>query len=336
MTGFSVEKVHGRTFAYHYTRMDGMCQKIYRKIYNALDLHLDALLLEQIFETDTVKSIYCMVLNDNPTLFWVSKSLTYTERIDGILLDFSYNYTKQETTKLMEEITASVDHIYDKVASKCKSEYELSLAVHDYLTANVKYVDDDDRCRHNIVGPLVYRSSVCEGIAAAYSYLLNVFGMRCTTVSGNVEGSPIGHSWNIVRIDGEPYHVDVTHDLEDTTYHGNHRCLNVNDEYFLPTRIWKTDIKCNEMKYNYFEQNGTVFSNKQQLKSYFKKGLENGAHEFEFVIRPTLDRNVMCQKICNYLQELGFAGRMNFCGQDDVFYVSMGPQILRSIKKLFG
>jgi hypothetical protein len=62
---------------------------------------------------------------------------------------------------------------------------------------------------------LLDRTAVCDGYAAAYSYLLDKVGIESDLcVSESLE-----HAWNIVYLDGKAYHVDVTWDdkIQDVT-----------------------------------------------------------------------------------------------------------------------
>ncbi len=53
---------------------------------------------------------------------------------------------------------------------------------------------------------------VCEGYAKAFQYLCELSDIECYTVTGNMAGGTGAgpHMWNIVRLDGKSYVVDVT------------------------------------------------------------------------------------------------------------------------------
>ena len=57
--------------------------------------------------------------------------------------------------------------------------------------------------------------AVCEGLSRAYQYLLYRCGINSTLISGTAAGG--GHMWNMVKVDGEWYHIDVTWDDPITT-----------------------------------------------------------------------------------------------------------------------
>ena len=65
-----------------------------------------------------------------------------------------------------------------------------------------------------IIGPLLHRSTICAGYSSMFKLLCDQLGIYCIYVSGTAKGKDGWdvHSWNIVRINGNYYHIDVTFD----------------------------------------------------------------------------------------------------------------------------
>ena len=60
-------------------------------------------------------------------------------------------------------------------------------------------------------GPLVENRGICGGIAWAYKRLMDEAGIPCQCVSGYLTADTrAAHAWNLVRIEGQYYHVDAT------------------------------------------------------------------------------------------------------------------------------
>ena len=96
------------------------------------------------------------------------------------------------------------------------SEYEIELYLHDTLAEKIVYEESTNA--HNAYGAMVEGVAVCEGYAEAFQYLLHRAGIFSYIVLGSSKG--VGHAWNIVRIDGKYYHVDLTwNDQESDIYH---------------------------------------------------------------------------------------------------------------------
>lgn len=82
---------------------------------------------------------------------------------------------------------------------------ELALEACRYLVENCSYTDDAQY--NDIYSALVRRQANGEGLAFAYAELCRRLGINCQIVYGQLSWED--YSWNIVRIDGEYYHVDL-------------------------------------------------------------------------------------------------------------------------------
>ena len=113
--------------------------------------------------------------------------------------------------------TESLDKEVEKALSCVSgnmSDTEKVIAIHDYLAETVTY-DYDHYKNHTIpataytaYGALVLKSCVCCGYAEAMKLLMDKVGIPCVKVTS----SKMNHAWNMVQLDGEWYHVDVTWD----------------------------------------------------------------------------------------------------------------------------
>jgi len=101
------------------------------------------------------------------------------------------------------------------VTDSSMTDYEKALALHDYLTCHAQY---DVIAYHDDDGPKNYPDSfrpegvlmnglgVCQSYAEAYAIMLSKAGIANTLEYG------AGHVWNMVMLEGEWTHVDVTWD----------------------------------------------------------------------------------------------------------------------------
>lgn len=86
------------------------------------------------------------------------------------------------------------------------SELEYALFFHDHLAANYEYDGTDTVCDLSELIKSGRGSSYAY--AAAYACLLESVGISACTVSS----AEMEHSWNLVQLGGDVYHVDVAHD----------------------------------------------------------------------------------------------------------------------------
>ena len=96
------------------------------------------------------------------------------------------------------------------------SAYEKEKAVHDALTARVAYDSREPlpEVSHTAYGALVLGTGVCDAYAYAFQMCMEELGIPSLVVTGNAEsgGRIQSHAWNMVQLDGDWYHVDVTWD----------------------------------------------------------------------------------------------------------------------------
>jgi transglutaminase/protease-like cytokinesis protein 3 len=96
------------------------------------------------------------------------------------------------------------------------SEQDKVRAVHDYIINLADYdtkgVESESISEesHSPYGILVDKTGVCDGYAETACLILDRIGIECIKVLGTADG--IGHAWNIVKIDGKYYHMDITYD----------------------------------------------------------------------------------------------------------------------------
>ncbi|MGN1020635.1 MAG: transglutaminase domain-containing protein [Aristaeellaceae bacterium] len=107
-----------------------------------------------------------------------------------------------------DELTAKVTEVVSSCTSEGMSDYAKALALHDWLCSNATY--DDSLTRYDPAGVLLDGTGVCQSFAQAYQMLLTEAGVENVYVTGG------NHAWNMVKLDGDWVHVDVTWD-EDST-----------------------------------------------------------------------------------------------------------------------
>ena len=124
---------------------------------------------------------------------------------NGYVLRIDYGSLEKEAA-----VESAVAGIYAKLNKG--STYDKVLAVHDYLCNHVNYVEDESDC-YRAYGALVNGTAVCEGYALAFQRIMDSMGIPCYVASGTYKGG--AHAWNIVQVDGQWYHLDVTIDDQD-------------------------------------------------------------------------------------------------------------------------
>jgi len=133
----------------------------------------------------------------------------YSNSSDIAEIDVDYSMSKSSYDTYLKECREIADEMLEGLDHPSLTDEDKALILHDRLALHNSYdYTFNAPYAHEMLGALVFRSSVCEGYAMAYSYLLDQVGIRNYYVSSTL----LNHGWNMVYIDGVPYHVDVTWD----------------------------------------------------------------------------------------------------------------------------
>lgn len=219
---------------------------------------------------DEFQIIYTNVINDNPNLFYVSSSYS-----------FSYNSSTNYITSITPEYVMSkseIDNakiIYENGVNKALSQVNSSmtdiqkaLVIHDYLANISTYPDlgtnnvNDKPSYHSAYGIYLDGYTVCAGYTLTYSDLMHRLGIE----SKYVISEGMSHAWNVIKIGDNWYNVDLTFDeiqfVSGTNNKGTilHNCFLKSDEGIQSSEgighydiTYPEGVECNDTSYdNYF------------------------------------------------------------------------------------
>lgn len=272
------EMTIGRNYLARRSSLPDQEMLIYDKIYNGIKQQQTTIIIDKKVEFDKLNRIMDFIRADAPALFWMGSSHVIEYQNGITVIRPNYVYESNIISIIKMKIEHEMKGIYNSIGITSESVIEFEFKLHDYLTSIIEYSDDGPDS-HNIIGPLLSKRGVCEGIAATFNFIMNSFGIDCLTIRGK-DGNNENHAWNIVKLDDGNYHVDVTHDLS-----GMHTFLNVNDEMMKSDRTWNTKIECMPMTYNYYKMQKTEIKNDVALLLLLKKQLRSHT-QIEFRLIP--------------------------------------------------
>ena len=146
--------------------------------------------------------------------------------------DGGWRYDRQRLLSAWEEggtgladrdqvILQSCRDLLGEIITEEMSDYEKELAVHDWMIAWAEYdqaalsslpgaqpTPDSD----NPYGFFTGRAAICTDYTSTFQLLMDLLGIECVTVEGTAYNGTEDHAWNMVRLDGDWYCVDVTWD----------------------------------------------------------------------------------------------------------------------------
>lgn len=170
------------------------------------------------------------------------------------------------------QVLSKIKTIFINIVNTDMTPFEKELAVHDYLVKTSRYdyenykKDTIPQDSYNPYGLLFKNTAVCSAYAETFMIFMTLAGIECHFVIGKTidqrgntykfEEKNTGHAWNIVKINGHYYHVDVTFDnpVPDVIGKVEHTYFNVTDEFMDKTHDWALCNYpiCDSVEYSYY------------------------------------------------------------------------------------
>ena len=282
--------------AYPYYTLDDNKKAAYDALVNAVKKHESKFTMpENVFISgDEYVELYQLVYDYEYSIFDLGVSIRYTSSAtkgNVISAEISYLYTAEQVEDMQKKIDAAADKILAELKDGM-SEYEIIKFFYDKLASEVEYNENAENLR-DIYGALVDRSTVCGGYAKAFSYLCSKIGIESVTITGDFNETP--HMWNMVKIGGSWYHIDVTSgnamntDLPYIRY--DYFCVTdkVMDKYHVVYDQPFDYPKATADKYNYYVYNSLVAEDVSSAASLIAdeiiKASENRISAVQFVCK---------------------------------------------------
>ena len=227
----------------------------------------------QILEED-FGAVYRGVINRNPELFYVSSGCYYYTS-SGYVVSVLPMYRLEGTSEQVAAFEAKMEEALSLVDDSM-TDLEKLIVLHDYLVRNIAYnwnVATGSGAAPDHVytayGALVEGDAVCQGYTLAYAALLNRLGIE----NDYAPSDAMNHIWNLVKLDGRWYHIDVTWDdpVPDGVGAGKYTYFLLSDATISDAEhkhhSWNTQgiLVCNSTKY---ESTSYVFRNTPTLTHY--------------------------------------------------------------------
>ena len=256
---------HGRWNKYHYYLFSDKNREAFKILKIGMNNGETEIILPPKYGDVPLKAIFNGIINDCPMIFWYSYGFSYSLQNDGLHVLLTTNKYYDDRAEYARQIRRLSENLFTDHVQYLKSEFEVELFVHDYITSHVKYDESDPVACHNIIGPMLEGKGVCDGISFMANYLMSAFGLTVTKINSTSPGDDDGHAWNIVLLDGKFYHLDVTYDLgEDSS--PNHSHMNLTDDMALKNHNYNKIVKCEGTEYNYYRQKQLWFVSEREAK----------------------------------------------------------------------
>ena len=190
-----------------------------------------------------LEALYKKLMNTDDqisaTLLWYGYSVERVE--EGIFIEIFNDFT----TNLYEynQVGDKMDELILTFDLDGLTQYEKVKTLYQYVIDRMTYKDLGTKIAHSPMGFLFHGEGVCQAYAVSLHMLLERAGIESRYIIGSIhedllnEGESGAHAWNMVKLDGNWYHLDATWDDEESSW-----------EYFLVSdtrmgfsRSWDTE-----------------------------------------------------------------------------------------------
>lgn len=185
----------------------------YRMIYESLVAGNDAGRFDPSELTyKEVGDLIRQVVNEHPEIIYY-KGATFWS--DG-KIEFKYAKNREEILHDQQLMQNKADAVLKAIIKPDFNDFEKVKAIHDYLALNTAYDYDNylngalPADSYTAYGALVKQIAVCDGYTKAAQLMLNKLGIENSYVFGKSRND--NHSWNMVKLGGEFYFMDITWD----------------------------------------------------------------------------------------------------------------------------
>lgn len=290
---------------YYYRLLTPAEKDAYRKIYEGIKMRALNIVVDVHLPHQYVQEIYLRVLFDNPMFYYINQTVIRMMGQSGnYLLMPEYLCSMQEIERINRQIFAVMAKIDRKARTLMSDPFRLEKYLHDSIVKSVAYdyeslKRNDCYNAHSIVGALLDRKAVCEGIAKAFKLLCNAYNMKCIVVLGKAD--PAGrfdgdtyHAWNLVKVGGQSYHVDPTWDnmYENGLQHISYDYFNVTTEDILRDHRPMAELpQCRDTDLNYFFWTKSFVGNMDELARLIEQRLDSKSGCIMYKIRQNNDFN---------------------------------------------
>ncbi len=222
---------------YHYKNLSELQKTAYNRMYEAVLTMPGGYIALGEYESLSESDVYLTAIalkNDHPEIFWLPYAWYIGETHDGQMailfvnrvgdengdiesFEATYVVGRADRDRMAAELAAAVTEIKNEVTAT--DPYEIELQLHDILAKRISYsaAAEPDTLAYTAYGALIRGEAVCEGYTRAMQLLLYEYGINSTTVTGFAGEE---HMWNLVLLEDEWYHLDLTwNDRDDLVRH---------------------------------------------------------------------------------------------------------------------
>ena len=199
--------------AYYFQRMSKPQQAAYHAMKTGFTALSPSFSVPKLENRDLAEIFFQLRL-DCPEIFYVASfSYRFYPGADHVEMIPEYLFEKSKIKEHQKALSSRIAKLVRPAQNL--SPLEKERYIHDFICQNVRYDKLKKSYSHEIIGPLGQGVGVCEGIAKTVKILCDALGIWCIIAISEAnpeKGIKYRHAWNILKLDGEYFHLDATFD----------------------------------------------------------------------------------------------------------------------------
>lgn len=220
-------------------------------------------------------------------------------------------YISSDSSALDEKdkyVLDTASKIIKKIIKDDMTDYEKEKAVYDWLFKYVNFdegsfaaipTEDDNSTPY---GVLKSRSAICVGNATTFKLFMGMLGIDCKIIHSTEAGE---HAWNMVKLDNEWYHCDLTFDggYKEPKYM----------EFNMPDSVASRNgfsydhaefPRAESVKYCYIYQTAKYLKDVYKIPPLIKEAMDNETKYLYVKYEATVERNEYGETITSIMSDI--------------------------------
>ena len=209
----TVSQLDNYTEKWGYNQLNASQKAAYDKLFAAAKNYTSQIDVSKLYlKANEFEEAYWAFDRDNPQFLALGSGYSYYYYISSGYLksvNIQYGRSYADIMSIQKTFDDTVGHV-TSTAKNQLNDYAKLKYIHDWIVSNTDYISGGPAYKSEADGAIVYGKALCEGYSKAFMYMAQKLGFECICVVGTANNT--AHMWNMVKMNGAWYHVDVTFD----------------------------------------------------------------------------------------------------------------------------
>ncbi len=198
---------------WYYNHISAKQKQVYRRLYESAKNNVEEFDVSDIIvNKNDIFAAFWAFDYENPQFLPLGSGYEITflnAKLSNYVKSVKILYGRSAADVPQTEFESRAEAVLEEARS-LDSDYEQLKYVHDWIVDNTEYSKTNALYESEADGPIVSGKALCEGYSKAFMYFAQSLGFPCICSVGTANLEE--HMWNMVKVGGKWYNVDVTWD----------------------------------------------------------------------------------------------------------------------------